>query len=88
LPYHDFAPRLAQVLTEYSLPIQKGDYVAIIGSTAAEPLILELYEAVLRRGGNPVVFANLPGLGEIFHRVAADDQLDFLDPIQLVMIEN
>ncbi len=87
MSYPDFAPRLAQILTEYSLPIQKGDWVAIVSSTAAEPLILALYEAVLNRGGNPIVIAQLPELSEIFYRVAQDEQLDFLNPLSLLMID-
>ena len=84
---HDFAPRLAQILTEYSLPIQKGDLVAIVSSTAAEPLILALYEAVLRRGGNVITLPTLSQQQEIFYRVAQDEQLDFLNPLSLVMID-
>jgi aminopeptidase len=86
--FEDFAPRLARVLTEYSLPVQKGDLVAIMAPTAAEPLIVALYEAVLRRGGNPVVFASLPILDEMFYRHASDEQLDYSDPISLYMMEN
>ena len=85
--YDDFAPRLAQILTEFSLPIQHGDYVAITGSTAAEPLILALYEAVLRRGGHPNVRVGLAGLDEIFLALAGDDQLDFCDPLTLELVE-
>lgn len=85
--FADFAPRLAKVLTEYSQPVQKGDYVAIVGLTVAEPLIVALYEAVLRRGGQPVVFASLPGLDELYFRCASDEQLSFCDPIQMFMIE-
>jgi aminopeptidase len=84
--FNDFAPRLAQVLTEYSLPIQKGDYVAIIAPTAAEPLIVALYEAIVRRGGYPLVQAGLPGLQELFFRYASDEQLDFCDPTSLFTI--
>lgn len=85
--FHDFAPRLAQILTDYSHPIQKGDYVVIRASADAEPLILALYEAVLRRGGHPSVSVYLPQASEIFYRVAQDEQLDFLDPLAMTMIE-
>lgn len=85
--FHDFAPRLAKVLTEYSIPIQKGDYTVIIGSTGAEPLIVALYEAVIKRGGQPTVVANLPGLEEINYRYATDEQLEFCDPITLYMLD-
>jgi aminopeptidase len=83
----DFAPKMAQVLTEYSIPIQKGDYVVIFGSMAAEPLVLALYEAVLRRGGHPTVRVEVPDLYDIFYDVAGDEQLDFCDPLDLAIYE-
>ncbi len=85
--FDDFAPRLAQILTEYSQPIQAGDYVLIMGSTEAEPLIRALYEAVLRRGGNPSVRLALPGLDEALYALGNDDQLSFVDPLAREAIE-
>ncbi len=85
--YEDFAPRLAQVITEFSMPVQKGDLVGILGSTEAEPLLRALHEAVVRRGGHPFVIANLPGLDEVFLRQAADHQLDYLNPVMMELIE-
>ncbi len=84
----DFAPKLARVLTEYSVPIQKGDVVVIMSSTEAAPLIEALYEAVLLRGGHPIVQAHLPNLDEIRLRMASDEQLLFCDPFALHMIQN
>ena len=63
--FEDFATKMARVITEYSAPIQPGDFVIIRGGTVAEPLIEALYEAVLRRGGNPSVLIGLPKLGEM-----------------------
>ncbi len=85
--FDDFAPRLAKVLTEYSVPIQKGDLVLIRTNISAEPFVLALYEAVLRRGANPIVEASLPGLNEIFFRLANDDQIDYPNPILMEMID-
>ncbi len=79
--FDDFAPRLAQVLTEFSVPIQRGDYVLIHGSIAAEPLLRALHEAVLRRGGHPHVSMILPGLDEMLYALGDDDQLTFTDPL-------
>jgi aminopeptidase len=86
--FDDFAPRLAQILTAYSVPIQKGDLVGISASTNAEPIVHALYEAVLKRGGHPYVMASLPGLQETFFRNADDDQLDYCNPILLYAIEH
>jgi len=48
----NFAFRLARVLTEYSVPVQRGDLVVINAPIEAMPLIEALYESVLERGGH------------------------------------
>jgi aminopeptidase len=85
--FEDFAPKLADVLTRYSAPVNPGDKVGIIGSTSAAPLIEALYEAVLRRGGHPIVDVRLPNLFDLFLRLGNEDQLDFLDPSALTLIQ-
>lgn len=83
----DFASKLAGVVTEYSTNVGSGDFVAILGSSEAAPLIEALYAAVLRRGGNPHAQMSLPGLSELRLRLASEGQLDFVDPIQKLLIE-
>jgi aminopeptidase len=49
---------MAKILTEYSSPVQPGDYVTIVGNGATcAPLIEALCEAILKRGGIPNVQA-------------------------------
>ena len=83
----NFAPKLARVLTDYSVPIQRGDLVMINAPITAAPLIEALYEAVLERGGHPVAVTSLPLLRDIFIRKAEGDQLDFLNPLAMTMME-
>ncbi len=83
----NFAPKLARVLTEYSVPIQRGDLVMINAPIEALPLIEALYEAVLARGGHPVSVPALPSLRDILVRNATDEQLDFLNPLAMTMME-
>jgi aminopeptidase len=85
--YTDFAPKMAKVITEYSSPIQPGEYVIIMGNTESAPLIEELFEAVLRRGGYPHPVVGLPGLQELFMVQASDQQLQFVDPITTLIYE-
>ena len=68
-------------------PVVKGDYVAIRSTTLAEPLILALYEAVLRRGGHPFVWVDLPQIDELFLDLATEEQLDYLDPLELELVQ-
>lgn len=83
----DFAAKLSRVIVEYSTRIEPDDFVVIVGSTTSVPLIEALYEAVLRRGGNPVVQVGLPGLNELRLQLAEGKQLDFLDPVMKLVVE-
>lgn len=78
--FDDMAPKIAKVITEHSVPVKSGDYVYITGTTDAVPLIEALYEAVLRRGGNPVTQVRLSGLNELALTLGNDDQLTWTDP--------
>ncbi len=86
--YEDFAPKLARVLTEYSRPVNPGDYVLIRAEAEAMPLIEALYEAVLRRGGHPEVQMLLPRLSEILVRDGSEEQLRYGSPKANFLIEN
>ena len=78
--------KLAQVVVEYSCAVRKGDRVAIYGSTAAEPLLKEIYARVLQAGGYPLMMLTLPGTEEAFFRYASDDQIQYVPrPTELIM---
>jgi len=81
------AERLAAVLVRYSTSIQPGDLVAIQGTPEAAPLLLAVYEEVLRAGGHPHLLVGLPGAEEAFFRLASDAQLDFVSPLNRLVIE-
>lgn len=83
----DFASKLARVMTDYSTAVQPGDVVVIMGGVHTEPLVEALFEAVMRRGGNPIVQTGFPGTQELFFRLASDDQLSFVNPITRWIIE-
>ncbi len=79
--------RMARLLVEYSVNVQPGDRVGIVASPAAAELVREVYARILERGGHPLVYLNLPGLDEIFFRMANEAQLTFIDPVQKLMRE-
>ncbi|HUH98519.1 MAG TPA: aminopeptidase [Anaerolineales bacterium] len=75
--------KFARVLVQHSARIQPGDRVLIEGTTAAEPLIRELFIQVLERGGHPHPLVALPGMmpfsqDEMYVTYASDAQLDFV----------
>jgi aminopeptidase len=68
--------KLAQILVDHSAEIKPGDRVAIEATTAAQPLVRELYAAILERGGYPYLLLELPDQDEIFFAHAKEEQLD------------
>jgi aminopeptidase len=74
--------RLADVLVNYSTEVREGDTVSISGEQLAQPLLLAVYEEVLRAGGHPVVNVGLDGAVEAFYDLASDRQLDVVSPVQ------
>ncbi len=89
-----FAAELAKVLTEYSSPVQAGDYVTIIGNGATcSPLIEALAEAVLLRGGIPnlqtsvMLSPDYCNHFELYLRLADENQLGYVDPTMMAWAE-
>ena len=73
---------LAQILVRYSAKVQPGDVTVIQSSTIAEPLVMAIYEEVLRAGGHPVFNLTPEGAQASFLELASDEQLDFVAPPQ------
>jgi aminopeptidase len=72
----------AQVLTSFSVAVEPGDRVAIVGGVAAEPLLRATYRAVLDRGGFPVMFPELAGVHADLLRFGSPAQLEAISPIE------
>lgn len=76
--------KYAKVLVEHSARIVPGDRVLLEGTTAAEPLLRELYIQILEKGGHPHLMMAIPGTmpfsqDEMFLTYAkTDEQLDFV----------
>ena len=52
--------KLAEILLDHSIQLKPGERVAIWATTAAEPLVRELYPLILQRGGFPHLLFDLP----------------------------
>ncbi len=79
--------KLARILVDHSAAVQPGDRVAIETTTNAEPLVREVYELVLQRGGHPHLLLNLPDQEKLFFKHASDAQLDFTPTFQKLVTE-
>ncbi len=74
------AESLAQILVQYSTKVQEGDTCIVSGTSAAEPLLLAVYEEVIRAGGLPIVQMTPDEAAASFFRLASDAQLDWVAP--------
>lgn len=75
--------KYAKILVEHSTHVAKGDRIFIEATTAAEPLVREIFIQILERGGIPHPMLALPGMmpfsqDEMYLTYAKDTQLDFV----------
>lgn len=75
--------KYAKILVEHSTHVVPGDRILIEATTAAEPLIRELFIQILERGGIPHPMVAIPGMmpfsqDELYLTYAKDTQLDFV----------
>ncbi|MDF1809181.1 MAG: aminopeptidase [Phycisphaerales bacterium] len=79
--------KLADVLVKYSTKVKKGDLVSIGADPVAMPLVEATFEAVLRAGGHPFWQLRSSTLAEIYLEHASDEQLDYLNPVDMYAVE-
>lgn len=80
--------KLAKVLVNYSTEVQRGQLVRIRGTSVCEPLLLAVYQQVLKAGGHPVVRMTPDECEELFLRIAGPEQLQFVSPLSEHEIKN
>ncbi len=79
--------KLADVIVNYSVAVKKGDLVRISGSPVASPLVVALYEKVVKAGGHPFVRMAPEECGELLLKQGKDEQLAFLNPLLVKEVE-
>lgn len=67
--------KLADLLVNYSVEIQPGEWVLIRGNHIAEPLISEVNRAVLEAGGHPTIQMSSDDLSRTHFQYSSDEQL-------------
>ena len=85
--------KFADILIQHSARVVPGDRVLIEATTAAEPLVRELYIKILEKGGHPVPLLQLPdmfipGHEDLLIMHGSDAQLDFLPPLHKLAYDN
>lgn len=75
--------KFAKILVEHSARVEPGDRILIEATTAAEPLVRELFIQILEKGGIPHPMVSFPGMApfiqdDLYLTYAKDTQLDFV----------
>src|SRR5579862_5561382 len=79
--------KLADVLVNYSVGVKKNQIVRIVGAPVAQPLIVELGRKVIEAGGHPMVRMSPKELSEIMLKEGGDEQIGFVNLIDVFEIE-
>ena len=80
--------RWAETLVRYSLNLQPGQTLSIQAPPNAAPLVKEVYRFALRAGVNPAVQLRLPELTEILMAEASEAQLQWMSPLETLVMED
>jgi aminopeptidase len=79
--------KFAKILVDHSTRVKPGDRVAITTTTAAEPLVRELYGLILERGAFPHLLLDIEGQDKLFYSHANDTLLDFVPTFHKIAFE-
>ena len=79
--------KLADILVNYSVAVQPGDWVYLRSSIIAEPLLNEVVERIYAAGGNVTTDIYTDRTAEIFYKTASDDQIKWVSPLQQMAYE-
>ncbi|MBN2112201.1 aminopeptidase, partial [Candidatus Woesearchaeota archaeon] len=80
--------KAAKILVEYSTKIKKGEVVQIVADNAAQPLALEVYKLVLKKGAYPIVHMSLPESSYYYYKFASEEQLKNFPKIRMHELKN
>jgi len=80
--------KLAEILTNYSIKIKKGDTIIVNGGTEAKDLVLEVCRLILEKGAFPRLNMDLPGFAYIYYKTASDEQLRAFPKITEFEVKN
>ncbi len=73
---------LARILVRYSIRARKNDIVVVRAAVPAQPLVLAVFEELLRAGAHPVVRMEPSGTSEAFFKLAKPHHLSTITPLQ------
>lgn len=79
--------KLAHILVRFSTRVQSGDLVRLVGTPAAQDLLLRLYAEVLAAGGHPIVQMEPEACTELLLRHGNENQLRYVSPVEEQLVK-
>jgi aminopeptidase len=86
---HPDPDAFANLLCEWCLDVQERNYVLVVSTPLAAPLVRAFHRAAIGRGAwPPGLRIGLPGIAEDFYGLASDELLDSYPPLDMAEIEH
>jgi aminopeptidase len=79
--------KLADILVNYSIGVQPGDWVLVNADVVALPLMEEVVRRIYQAGGRPTPLLNSDSLAEIMYAEANEEQLAWISPVERVVLD-
>src|SRR5438270_5699399 len=79
--------RMADVLVNYSIAAQPGQWIVVVTTTLGEPIAAACQRAILQAGAHPTVMLGADSLNTGFLKEANDEQLEFVSPVTQLITE-
>ncbi len=84
---NSFYEKLAKLAVNYAVNIKKGNRVLITGPALAKELFQALYIETIKAGGYPLLNVGIEGTQELKLKYASEEQLLYVDPIQITILK-
>lgn len=78
------AKKLANILTDYSIKIKKGDIIELSFDVEATELSREVYKNIIKKGAYPIVNVGVPGFAYNYYKYASKEQLQNFPKIAMI----
>ncbi|MFW9784593.1 MAG: aminopeptidase [Candidatus Heimdallarchaeota archaeon] len=76
--YNPIYDKLAKIVVEYSLEVEKGHEVLVVGPAFAKEMFQALNVELLKVGAHSTFLPSIEGIREEFFRLASEEQLEYV----------
>ncbi|MHA2393957.1 MAG: aminopeptidase [Promethearchaeota archaeon] len=80
--YNPNYEKLAKIVVEYSLEVEKGHEVLVIGPAIAKEMFQALNVEILKAGAHSVIVSQIEGIREAFFKYASEEQLEYVNEVE------